>query len=253
MPGFPQTRDDAVRAFRLDVRVMTPVALAAESVRLAARRGADPELFVEELDRQLAAAVARLAGPPAREPPAVAELLAAGLREKIETSEVAALWMAGEFDLDLKLAFARLCGDEARHFRLLAERLQGLGAAAARLDPLARGHSPFFRYLKSLETPCERVAAGAFARGGLARAQDAALADLCAARGDDETALIYREAVGAEEAEHHQLGRRLLVRFAVAPDDQERARRAVARTAQLWWDRRDPAAARPAVGTRPGA
>jgi hypothetical protein len=232
---------------------MTPVALVADSVRLAARRGADPGLFVEELDRQLAAAVARLAEPAAREPPATAELVAAGLREKIEASEVAALWMAGEFDLDLKLAFARLCGDEARHYRLLAERLQGLGAAAAQLDPLARGHSPFFRYLRSLETPCERVAAGAFARGGLARAQDAALADLCAARGDPETARIYREAIGAEEAEHHQLGRRLLVRFAVTPDDQERARRAVARTVQLCGDRRDPAAAKPAVGTRPGA
>ncbi len=217
---------------------MTPVALAQDPGRLPARRGADPGLFVEELDRQLAAAVAGFADPPAREPPAPAELVAAGLRDKIEASELAALWMAGEFDLELKLAFARLCGDEARHYRLLAERLQVLGADAARLDPLARGHSPLFRYLKSLETPCERIAAGAFARAGLARARDAALADLCQARGDLETARIYRQAIGPEQAEHRQLGRHLLVRFAVTPEDQERARRAVARTLQLCAARR---------------
>ncbi len=226
---------------------MTPVALVHDPGRLPARRGADPGLFVEELDRQLAAAAARFADPPAREPPAPPELLAGGLREKIEASEVAALWMAGEFDLELKLAFARLCGDEARHYRLLAERLQALGTGWARLDPLARGHSPLFRYLKSLETPSERVAAGAFARGGLARAQDAALAELCQARGDLETARIYREAIGPEQAEHHQLGRRLLARFALTPEDQERARRAVARTVQLSEDRRQPARGKPAT------
>jgi len=231
---------------------MTPVALVQDPGRLAARRGADPGLFVEELDRQLAAAVAPPADPPAGEPPATAELLAAGLREKVEASEVAALWMAGEFDLELKLAFARLCGDEARHYQLLAERLRSLGADAARLDPLARGHSPLFRYLKSLETPCERAAAGAFARGGLARAQAAALGDLCAARGDIETARLLREAVGVEEGEHHLLGRRLLVRLALTPEDQERARRAVARTLQLSGDLREPGRGKPAAGRGPG-
>lgn len=230
---------------------MPPVALAQDPGRLPPRRGADPGIFVEELDRQLAAAVARFAAPPALEPPPLAELLAAGLREKVEAAEVAALWMAGEFDLEVKLAFARLCGDEARHYQALAERLGALGVPAAGLDPLARGHSPLFRWLKSLETPCERVAAGAFARGGLARAQEAALADLCAARGDEETARLHRDAIGAQEGEHHQLGRRLLLRLAVTPEDQERARRAVARTLQLSGDRREPAR-KPAAASRSG-
>lgn len=213
--------------------IMTPVALALEAEHLAPRRGADPALFVEELDRLLAAAVARLVEPQPRAPAALPEIVAAALREEIEVSEVAALWMPGEFDLELKLAFARLCGDGARHYRLLADRLQALGASASRLDPLARGHSPLFRYLKSLETPSERLAAGAFARKGLALAQSAGLAELCQAQGDLEAARLYREVIGPEGAEHHQLGRRLLVRFAVTPEDQERARRAVARTLQL--------------------
>ena len=225
---------------------MTPVALVPDLGRLAPRRGADPELFVEELSRQLDEASARLAAAP--EPtPAAAELLAATLREKIETSEVAAAWMAGEFDLELKLAYARLCGDQARHYRLLSDRLQALDAGAARLDPLARGHSPLFRYLKSLETPAERLAAGLLARQGLARVRGAAMADLCQARGDQETARLQRELIGVEEAEHHRDGRRLLARFAVTPEDQERARRALARALQLSEERREGARARPAA------
>ncbi len=212
---------------------MTPAALALEPERLAPRRGSDPGLFVEELDRLLAAAVVRLAEPRPRTPAALPEIVAAALREEIEVSEVAALWMPGEFDLELKLAFARLCGDGARHYRLLAERLQALAGSASRLDPLARGHSPLFRYLKGLETPSERLAAGAFARKGLALVRSGALAEMCQEQGDLEAARLYREVIGPEGAEHHQLGRRLLVRFAVTPEDQERARRAVARTLQL--------------------
>ncbi len=221
------------------------VALFQDLGRLAPRRGADPELFVEELSRQLAEASGRAAAAPERAP-STAEALAAVLREKIETSEVAALWMAGEFELDLKLAFARLCGDQARHYRLLADRLRALDAAAARLDPLARGHTPLFRYLKSLETPAERLAAGLLARQGLAQARSAALGELCLAQGDEETARLQREVVGPEEAEHRELGRRLLVRFALTPEDQERARRALARSLQLSEDRREPGRGKPA-------
>ncbi len=221
---------------------MTPVALAQDLERQTPRRGADPELFVEELSRHLAQGSARAAAPEAP----VADLLAAALREKLETSEVAASWMAGEFDLELKLVFARLCGDQARHFQLLADRLRVLGVDAARLDPLARGHSPLFRYLKSLEAPAERLAAGLLARQGLARIRGAALADLCQRRGDEETARLQREVIGPEEAEHCELGRRLLPRFAVTPEDQERARRALARALQLSDERREPARGRPA-------
>lgn len=223
---------------------MTPVALVQDLGRLAPRRGADPELFVGELSRQLAQASAHALPEPAH---STAEALRAAMREKIELSEVAALWMAGEFDLELKLAFARLCGDQARHYRLLADRLQALDAGAARLDPLARGHTPLFRYLKSLETPAERLAAGLLARQGLARARGAALADLCQGRGDEDTARLQREVIGPEEAEHREMGCRLLLRFALTPEDQERARRALARAVQLSEERREPGRGKPAA------
>ncbi|HEU4384017.1 MAG TPA: hypothetical protein VFR85_11025 [Anaeromyxobacteraceae bacterium] len=228
---------------------MTPMGLAREIGSLAPRRGADPEFVVDELSRQLAEASARLAVAPDREAPGVEGLLAAALREKVETSEVAALWMAGEFDLELKLAFARLCGDQARHYRLLADRLQALDPSAARIDPLARGHSPLFRFLRSLETPAERLAAGLLGRQGVARIRGAILADLCLRRGDEETARLQGEVIGPEEADHRDMGRRLLVRFALTPEDQERARRALARALQFSEERREPARGKPARGS----
>ena len=213
------------------------------------------EAFLEELDAQLVAALARIgdaaAAPPA---PAVAirDLLQVALRNELEASEEAALWMAGEPDLELKLGLARQCGDEARHYRLIAERLAALGVEAARLDPLARGHTPIFKYLRTLETPAERVAAGPYAREGLAQARNEAFARYCDVQGDAETARLYREVIGPDEAFHHAFGRRMLARLAVAPEQQDRARAAVARTLRLAEEVQEVARLRHGIASAPG-
>jgi len=215
-----------------------------------------PAALLEELDRQVMDAVVRgLPGqkPATPAPPTVPEMLVAALRAKLEAVDEAALWMSAEADLELKLGLARQCGDEARHYRLIAERLWALGADLARVDPLARGHSRLFRFLKSLETTAERLAAGTFAREGLSRLRGAALADLCDRVGDRETAALYREVIGPDEAVHHELGRRLLPRLAATSDDQERARRAVARTLQLADELQDLQRLRQALSVDPGA
>lgn len=204
---------------------------------MAEPRGAQPpEAFVEELDRLLQAALARI-GDGARLPPGpqvgVKELLLVALKNELEAAEEAAMWLVGERDPELKLGLARQCGDEAKHYRLVADRLGALGHDLSGHDPLAGGHSPMFRYLKALESPAERLAAGAFAREGLAVVRNRVFADFCEARGDPETARLYREIVGPDEAFHHELGRRLLPRYAVTAEDQERALRAVARTLQI--------------------
>jgi hypothetical protein len=205
-------------------------------VKRAETRGVDPATLLQELDRQLDEALAR-AGEVYRtaSPPGVVirDRLVVALRDEIEAAEEAALWLVGERDLDLKLGWARQCGHQARHYRLITQRLEAMGAQASALDPLARGYSPMFRYLRTLETPAERLAAGAYARAGIARARHAAFAEQCEAGGDADTARLYREVIAPHEASQHAFGRRLLPRYAVAPDDQERARRAVARTLQL--------------------
>lgn len=215
----------------------------------------EPGAFIEDLDRELSRALARI-GEAAKAPPAaglsVADLLAVALRNEMEAAEEAAIWMAGEPDLELKLGLARQCGDEAKHFRLIADRLRELGEDPFRAGPLARGPSPMFRYLKTLATPAERLAAGAFAREGLAVVRNGVFADYCESRGDVETARLYREVIGPDEAFHHELGRRLLPRYAVTAEDQARARRAAARTLQLAEEIQEIARLKQGISSAPG-
>jgi hypothetical protein len=213
------------------------------------------DAFLAELDAQLEAALARI-GEGARQPPGpavgVKELLLVALRNELEATEEAAMWMVGERDPDLKLGLARQCGDEARHYRLIADRLRELGVDVSGHDALAGGHSPMFRYLKSLVTPAERIAAGPFAREALAKVRNAVFADWCAAQGDEGTARLYREVIGPDEAFHHELGRKLLRRYAVTAEDQELARRAVARTLQLAEELQETARLKAGISSAPG-
>jgi len=213
------------------------------------------DAFLEELDGQLRDALARI-GEGARAPPApeigIPDLLQVALKNELEASEEAALWIAGEPDLELKLGLARQCGDEARHYRLIADRLGALGVDVAKLDPMARGHTPMFKYLKTLETPAERIAAGPYAREGLAKVRNEVFAAYCEAKGDVDTARLYREVIGPDEAFHHEFGRRMLRRYAVAPDDQGRARAAVARTLRLAEEIQEVARLKQGIGSAPG-
>src|SRR6185369_3004656 len=88
------------------------------------------------------------------------KLLQVALANEISVSEVAAAWMPTTPEVDVKIAFARQAGDEAGHFRLVAERLTALGFDAAAFT--MPGENPLFQYLKGLTTTVERVAAGLF-------------------------------------------------------------------------------------------
>jgi bacterioferritin (cytochrome b1) len=203
----------------------------------------DPVAFAREVAAETVRALARL-GDRLRPPEVpVVELLAAALREEVEAAEVAAVWMVGEPDLELKLGLARQAGDEERHYRTLAERVRALGGDPDGAEARGRVPSASFRHLKGLQTPAERLAA-AVVREGIARVRNAALAAACEARGDAETARIYREAIGPDEARHQEFVQAMLARFAVTAEDQERARRAAARTLQLAEEPADPARAR---------
>jgi hypothetical protein len=211
--------------------------------------------FIASLDALLAAALARI-GEGAKTPPSaqvgVKDLLLVALRNEIEASEEAAMWLVTERDPEIKLGLARQCGDEAKHYRLVAERLAALGHDLSGHDPLAGGHSPMFRYLKSLDTTAERLAAGPFAREALAKVRNEVFARFCEERGDLETARLYRDVITPDEEYHHQLGRRLLPRYALTQDDQERARRAVARTLQLAEELQEMARMKLGISSAPG-
>src|SRR5215469_17090642 len=77
-------------------------------------------------------------------------LLRVALKNELEASEIAALWMPSARGADLKLALARQAGDEARHYRLIEQRLRDMGDSLQGFDPLAEGYSPMFKLLSSL-------------------------------------------------------------------------------------------------------
>ncbi len=163
----------------------------------------------------------------------VRELLVTALKKELEASEEAALWMTSETDIEVKLALARQCGDEAKHYRLIEDRLIEMGVDTKKLMPLADGYSPMFKLLKSLETTVERVAAGQYAREALAKVYNEVFIQFCASKGDDKTAALYRDVIQPDEAHHHNLGRKLLARLATTDEEQSKARAAAERTLEL--------------------
>jgi len=194
--------------------------------------------FVQALDRENQALLRRLEPEATLKPEVegsltVLNLLKVALKNEVEATEIAARWLVRTDDVDVKLAFARQAGDEAKHYRLIADRLRELGFDANGFDPLAKGYGPLFQYLDSLETTVERVAAGQFTREAIAVVKNRQFIEFCERAGDDATAALYRQTIEPDERFHHELGRRLLLRFATSPESQEAARRAAARTLSL--------------------
>jgi uncharacterized ferritin-like protein (DUF455 family) len=163
----------------------------------------------------------------------VVNLLKVALRNEIEATEIAARWLVTTDDVDVKLAFARQVGDEAKHYRMIAERLRALGFDPRSFDPLAKGYGPLFQYLDTLPTTVERVAAGQFTREAIAVVKNRQFIEFCDHAGDRETAAMYRDVIEPDERYHHELGRTLLLRLATTPDAQAAATRAARRTLEL--------------------
>jgi 1,2-phenylacetyl-CoA epoxidase catalytic subunit len=163
----------------------------------------------------------------------VVNLLKIALKNEIEATEIAARWLVTTEDVGVKLAFARQVGDEAKHYRLIAARLEELGVDAKTVDPLAKGYGPLFRYLETLPTTVERVAAGQFTREAIAIVKNRQFIEFCERAGDRTTAALYRDVIEPDERFHHELGRTILRRLATTDDAQEGARRAARRTLAL--------------------
>jgi 1,2-phenylacetyl-CoA epoxidase catalytic subunit len=192
--------------------------------------------FLAELDRDNARALERIAASAAREPSGevtVPKLLLLALKNELEATECAAHFIVSTPEVEVKLALARQAGDEAKHYRMIADRLRELGFDARGFDPIAQGFGPLFQYLDSLPTTVERVAAGQFTREAIAVVKNRQFIEFCDRAGDRVTATLYRDIIEPDERFHHELGRSLLLKLATTPDAQEAARRAAARTLAL--------------------
>ena len=198
----------------------------------------DAAAFIAQLASENESILKRLApaqtlGAEARGDLSPRNLLRVALKNELEASEIAALWMPSARGAELKLALARQAGDEARHYRLIVERLHDLGDDLEGFDPLAQGYSPLFKFLSTLENDVERVAAGQFTREAIALVKNVQFIELCEQAGDVATSLLYRGVIQPDEHHHHQLGRHFLARLAVDEESQQLARAAHTRTLTL--------------------
>jgi uncharacterized ferritin-like protein (DUF455 family) len=179
-------------------------------------------------------------------------LLRVALKNELEASEIAAVWMTTTSELDVKLAFARQVGDEAKHYRLITERLKALAVDAERIDPREGGYSALYDYLRQLQSTAARVAAGQFTRERIALVRNKCFIDFCEARGDEETARLYRDVIQPDEQHHHELGRALLARYATTENEQQVSRQAARRTLELAEEIQEMARLKTGISRAPG-
>jgi uncharacterized ferritin-like protein (DUF455 family) len=215
------------------------------------------EEFVRTLAAENDALLARLAPDDTLKPEVdgalnVPNLLKVALKNEIEATEIAARWLVTTQDVDVKLAFARQVGDEAKHYRMIADRLRAIGFDPDGFDPLAKGYGPLFSYLDSLTTTVERVAAGQFTREAIAVVKNRQFIEFCERAGDTETAALYRDVIEPDERYHHELGRRLLLRLATTPEAQVAARAVARRTLDLAEELQSKALATAGIHHAPG-
>ena len=215
----------------------------------------DPTAFVAELATFKAAQLAPLVGAGASSAGEargadVPSLLKVALVNEINVSELAAAWIPTTREVDVKLAFARQVGDEASHFRLVADRLAALGLDVSAFE--APAESPLFAYMKALPTTVERVAAGLFTLESIAYGVNEAFMSYCARAGDDETVRIYREYIQPDERAHQELGQALLAKYATTPGAQAAARAVVTQVIAMATAGRAKAAASLGTACLPG-
>jgi 1,2-phenylacetyl-CoA epoxidase catalytic subunit len=163
----------------------------------------------------------------------VLALLRIALKNELEASELAAHWMPSTPELDVKLGLARQVGDEAKHCNLLAKRYKELGGNPEGFDPRAGGYTPLFQYLTGLATSVERLAAGQFTREAIALRRDDMSIRYLRDVGDTETADIYDRIIQPDEGYHHELGKSMLLKYAITPELQDASRKASRRTLEM--------------------
>lgn len=149
------------------------------------------------------------------------------LKNELEASEVAALWMQTTPEIEIKLALARQAGDEAKHYRLIEKHLEGMNVDLTGFNPLAEGYGPMFQLLSTFKSTVERIGAAQFTREALALKKNQQFIEFCEAAGDQKTAELYRDQIQPDEQWHVHLGREVLAKYASNPELQAQARKAV--------------------------
>src|SRR5213593_3200027 len=129
-------------------------------------------IFVQELENSVTAKLSSLdllkepvVGPVDRAE--IVRRLKMALKNELEASEIAAIWIPTTPEVEVKLALARQVGDEAKHYKLIEDHLTKMGADLAGFNPSADGYGPMFQLLESFKTTVERIGDAQFTRESL--------------------------------------------------------------------------------------
>jgi hypothetical protein len=109
----------------------------------------------------------------------VVTLLKLALKSEIEASELAGYWMPTTAEIDVKMAFARQCGDEMKHYDLILKRLAELGEDLSGYDPSQEGYSPLYHYLRGCAPRSSASPLDPFAREAIAEVRNAQFIEFC--------------------------------------------------------------------------
>jgi 1,2-phenylacetyl-CoA epoxidase catalytic subunit len=188
--------------------------------------------FVQELEKDVhekLASLDLLKEPElgAIDPSEIVRRLKMALKNELEASEIAAVWIPTTPEVEVKLALARQVGDEAKHYKLIEDHLRHMGADLSAFNPAEGGYGPMFQLLAGFRTTVERIGAAQFTRESLALKKNEQFMEFCEAAGDHATANLYRESIQPDEEWHVHLGRTVLEKYANTWALQTLARRAV--------------------------
>src|SRR2546425_9393113 len=139
------------------------------------------------------------------------------LKNELEASEIAAVWMPTTPEVEVKLALARQVGDEAKHYKLIEDHLAKIGVDLSGFNPAADGYGPMFQLLAGFKTTVERIGAAQFTRESLALKKNEQFIEFCEAGGDHATAKLYREDIQPDENWHVRLRRTVLEKYSSTP------------------------------------
>ncbi|MCP5464633.1 MAG: ferritin-like domain-containing protein [Deltaproteobacteria bacterium] len=179
-------------------------------------------------------------------------LLKIALKNEMEATIVGAKWVGNTPETFCKLVFAKQVGDEAKHYRLIEDRLKDLGVDLINFDPLAPDLSPLTKHLLSLKTTIEKAAGGPFARESIAVVKNEQFLNLLDERGDIETENLYRNTIQKDEAYHKQLGETLLKKLIKTKEDFLLAKQAIDSTLDLAEELTKQAAEKKGIVNAPG-
>src|SRR5881227_1361529 len=157
----------------------------------------------------------------------IVRCLKMALKNELEASEIAAVWIPSTPEIEVKLALARQVGDEAKHYKLIEDHLTKMGADLGGFNPSADGYGPMFQLLAGFKTTVERIGAAQFTRESLALKKNEQFIEFCNAAGDRDTAKLYRENIQPDEEWHVRLGLLVLEKYAVTAELQSQVRKAV--------------------------